>query len=47
MKSASLHSHFNPMPKQAGVIASCWSVINGLSYDRTPELESGSVEMLV
>jgi len=47
MKLASLHSHFNPMPKQVGFIASCWSVINGLSYDRTPELEPGSVEMFV
>jgi hypothetical protein len=31
--------HFNPMPKQAGVIASCWLAINNsLSYDRTPEI---------
>jgi len=42
MQSNFRHQLFNTMPKQAGVIASCWSAINGgsLSYDRTPEINS-------
>ena len=40
MQSNFRQSHFNTMPKQAGVIASNWLSINGgsLSYDRTPEI---------
>ena len=40
MQSNFRHQLFNTMPKQAGVIASCWSAINSgsLSYDRTPEI---------
>ena len=40
MQSFNRHQQFNTMPKQAGVIASNWSAINGgsLSYDRTPEI---------
>jgi len=47
MKLRSSFSHFNSIPKQVGVMASCWLAINSLGYDRTPELEPGSVEMLV
>jgi len=40
MQSNVRHQQFNTMPKQAGLIASNWSTINGgsLSYDRTPEI---------
>jgi hypothetical protein len=40
MQSNFRQSHFNTMPKQAGVIACSWLSINGgsLSYDRTPEI---------
>jgi len=40
MQSNFRQHQFNTMPKQVGVIASCWSAINldSLSYDRTPEI---------
>jgi hypothetical protein len=37
MQSNNRHQ-FNTMPKQVGVIASCWLAINSLSYDRLPEI---------
>lgn len=44
MQSNVKHQQFNMMPKQAGFIASNWSSIecDSLSYDRTPEITSGS-----
>jgi hypothetical protein len=45
MQSFNRHQ-FNTMPKQVGLIASNWLAIEcgSLSYDRTPEIISGSPE---
>jgi len=46
MKTTSLHRQCKSIAQLGGVMPSAWFAINSLSYDRTPELHPGSMEIM-